>query len=167
MSLPHVLLGLLSRASASGWDLKARLEVDPALGWDATLAQIYPALERLRRGGFVSVRKRRSPNGPPRREYRVTPAGLRELRTWLAEPPSRRRERDPAIARLAFLEARPPAERVTILHALRDLVSRALRSAPPGTSAARRRRRALLETEMAWADAEAAVILFRHPRTSA
>ena len=166
MSLSHVLLGLLSRASASGWDLKARLEVDPALGWDAKLAQIYPALDRLRRGGFVSVRRRHSPKGPPRREYRVTQAGLRELRTWLAEPPARRRERDPAIARLAFLEARPPTERVAVLHALRDLVSEALRSAPPGTSAARRRRRALLETEMAWADAEAAVILSRHPRTS-
>lgn len=167
MSLSHVLLGLLSRASASGWDLKARLEADPALGWDATLAQIYPALDRLRRGGFASVRKRRSPKGPPRREYRVTPAGLRELRTWLAEPPARRRERDAAIARLAFLEARPPAERVAVLNALRDLVAEELRSAPPGTNAARRRRRALLETELAWADAEAAVILSRHPRSSA
>ncbi|MFI5180879.1 MAG: PadR family transcriptional regulator [Thermoanaerobaculia bacterium] len=165
MSLPHLLLGLLSRASASGWDLRARLSEDPALGWDATLAQIYPALERLRRGGFVSVRKRRSPKGPPRLEYRVTLTGLRELRTWLAEPPVHRREHDPAVARLAFLEMRPPAERVTLLRALRDLASEALRSALPGTSAARRRRRALLETELAWADAEAAVILSRHPRT--
>jgi DNA-binding PadR family transcriptional regulator len=166
VSLPHVLLGLLSGGAASGWDLKEHLSRDPALGWDAALAQIYPALERLRRGGFVSVRKRRSKKGPPRREYRATPAGLRELKTWLAEPPTRRRERDPGLARLAFLERRPPPERVTLLHAIRDLASETLRSAPPGTSPARRRRRALLETEMAWADAEAAVILSRHPRTS-
>ncbi len=166
MSLPHVLLGLLSGASASGWDLKQRLSRDPALGWDATLAQIYPALDRLFRGGFASVRTRRSSKGPPRREYRVTPAGLRELKTWLAEPPSRRRERDPGLARLALLEMLPAGERVALLHAMRDLASDALRSAPPGTSAARRRRRALLETEMAWADAEAAVILSRHPRAS-
>jgi DNA-binding PadR family transcriptional regulator len=166
VSLPHLLLGLLSRASGSGWDLKARLDADPALAWDAALAQIYPALERLRRAGYVTVRTRRSSAGPPRREYRATPAGLRELRTWLAEPPSLRRERDPGLARLAFLEMRPPAERVPLLHAMRDLASEALRSAPPGTTAARRRRRALLETEMAWADAEAAVILSRHPRSS-
>ena len=165
MSLPHVLLGLLAGRAASGWDLGKRLGEDPALSWDATLAQIYPALERLRRGGFVSARTRRSRRGPRRREFRATAAGLRELRTWLAEPPAPRRERDAGLARLAFLETRPPSERVPLLYAFRELASEALRSAPPGTSAARRRRRALLETEIAWADAEAAVILSRHPRT--
>jgi PadR family transcriptional regulator AphA len=161
VSLPHLLLGLLSRAPASGWDLKARLEAEPALGWHAELAQIYPALRRLLRGGFVKARRRGSPRGPDRREYRITAAGLKELRTWLAEPPSLPRERDPALARLAFLERRPPDERHAILHAWRDLVAEALRRAEPGTSAARRRRRALLETELAWADAEAAMILSR------
>ena len=161
MSLPHLLLGLLSRAPASGWDLKARLSSDPALGWDADLAQIYPALARLRRGGFVSMRRRRSPKGPPRREVRITAAGLKELRTWLAEPPSLPREKDAALARLAFLERRGPGERRVFLLALRDLVGEALRHAGPGTSAARRRRRALLETELAWADAEAAMIMSR------
>jgi len=33
MSLAHVLLGLLGRGPASGWDLGARLAEDPALGW--------------------------------------------------------------------------------------------------------------------------------------
>jgi len=96
-----------------------------------------------------------------RYEYRITAAGLKELRTWLAEPPSLPREKDPALARLAFLERRPADERHAFLHAWRDLVAEALRRAGPGTSAARRRRRALLETELAWADAEAAVILSR------
>jgi len=161
VSLPHLLLGLLSRAPASGWDLKTRLSSDATLGWDADLAQIYPALARLRRGGFVTMRRRRSPKGPPRREYRITAVGLRELRTWLAEPPSLPREKDASLARLAFLERRPPGERRAFLLAFRDLVGEALRHAGPGTSAARRRRRALLETEFAWADAEAAMIMSR------
>ncbi|HUM01711.1 MAG TPA: PadR family transcriptional regulator [Thermoanaerobaculia bacterium] len=165
MSLPHLLLGLLSRAPASGWDLKRQLSSEPALGWDAELAQIYPALARLRRGGFVSMRRRRSRRGPPRREYRITAAGLKELRTWLAEPPSLPREKDAALARLAFLERRPPGERRAVLLSLRDLVGEALRHAGPGTSAARRRRRALLETELAWADAEAAMIMSRRSTT--
>ena len=59
MSLPHVLLGLLSRAPASGWDLKSRMARDLALGWDAELAQIYPALRRLARAGFVTAKRRR------------------------------------------------------------------------------------------------------------
>ena len=165
MSLPHLLLGLLSSAPASGWDLKARLAADPALGWDADLAQIYPTLARLKRGRFVTARRRRSARGPARREYRVTAAGLRELRTWLAEPPVLPREKDPALARLAFLERRPPEERRAFLLAFRDLVAEALKESGPGSSAARRRRRALLETELAWADAEAAVILSRHTKS--
>src|ERR1035438_4424803 len=87
MSLPHVLLGLLGRGPASGWDLGMRLASDPALGWSADLAQVYPALRRLLRGGFVALRRRRSSKGPPRREYRLTAAGRREFRQWLGAPP--------------------------------------------------------------------------------
>ena len=166
MSLHHLLLALLSRAPATGWDLKARLEAEPALGWHAELAQIYPGLRRLLRAGFVVARRRRSARGPARREYRITAAGMRELRTWLAEPPTLPRAKDPALARLAFLERRPPEERRAFLIAWRDLVAEAHRQAGPGTSAALRRFRALLETEMAWADAEAAMILSRRTSTA-
>ncbi|MGE5347014.1 MAG: PadR family transcriptional regulator [Acidithiobacillales bacterium] len=166
MSLHHVLLGLLSRTPATGWDLKARLEAEPAFGWHAELAQIYPALRRLRRAGFVAARRRPSAKGPARREYRITAAGMRELRTWLDEPASLPRVKDPALARLALLERRPPEERRVFLLAWRDLVAEALRGAGSGTIAARRRRRALLETELAWADAEAAMILSRRVSTA-
>lgn len=158
MSLPHVLLGLLSRAPASGWDLKARLSRDASLGWDADLAQIYGALRRLQRGGFVSMKRKRSTKGPARREYRLTPSGRREFREWLAEPLALPREKDASLARLAFLERQLPLERVSRLREYRGLVAAALKRAGPGSSAARRRRRALLETELAWADAEAALV---------
>ena len=154
-----MLLGLLSRAPGSGWDLKSRLVRDPALHWDAELAQIYPALRRLLRGGFVALKRRRSTKGPARREYRLTAAGRRELADWLAEPPELPRPKDAALARLAFLERRTPEDRLARLKAYRALLAEALRRAGPGTTAARRRRRALLETELAWADAEMAVIL--------
>ena len=75
MSLPHVLLGLLARGPASGWDLRQRLARDGAVGWDAELPQIYPAMKRLLRGGFVAMKRRRSTKGPARREYRLTAAG--------------------------------------------------------------------------------------------
>ena len=157
MSLPHVLLGLLSRAPGSGWDLKARLERDPSLSWDAELAQIYPALKTLLRGGFVAMKRRRSTKGPARREYRLTPSGRRELLEWIAEPPRLPRARDAALARLAFLERARPEARAQQMAAYRTLLAEALKRAGPGSSAARRRRRALLETELAWADAELAM----------
>lgn len=161
MSLPHVLLGLLMRGPASGWDLKARLDRDPAVGWDAELAQIYPTLRRLLRGGFVAMKRRRSTSGPARREYRLTPAGRHEFHEWLAEPPELARPKDAALARLAFLERRPLGDRIDRLRAYRLLVAQALKKAGPGSSAARRRRRALLETEIAWAAAELALLLSR------
>jgi DNA-binding PadR family transcriptional regulator len=157
MSLPHVLLGLLTRGPASGWDLKARLVREPSLSWDAELAQIYPALRTLLRGGFVAMKRRRSTKGPARREYRITPSGRRELLEWLAEPPSLPRTRDSALARLAFLERARPEVRAQHLSGYRTLVAQALKRANPGSTAARRRRRALLETELAWIDAEIAL----------
>jgi len=161
MSLPHVLLGLLSRTPASGWDLHGRLERDPSAGWSADLAQIYPALRRLLRGGFVAMKRRRSVKGPARREYRITPAGLREFREWLAEPPGLPRAKDPTLARLAFLEKQPLAQRRVCLAAYRAFVVEALARAGPGSTAARRRRRALLETELSWVDAEAMLLASR------
>ena len=158
MSLPHVLLGLLSRSPASGWDLKARLARDGAVGWDAELAQIYPALRRLLRGRFVTAKKRKSEKGPPRREYAITPAGRRELLQWLAEPAGPPRAKDAALARLAFLERLAPRDRLAQLSTWRSHVASTLKAAGPGSTSARRRRRALLETELAWADAEVALL---------
>ena len=154
MSLSHVLLGLLAREPSSGWDLGSRLSEDPALGWSADLAQIYPALRRLLRGGFVALRRRRSPKGPPRREYRLTVAGRREFREWLAEPLEIPRPHAATLARLAFLEKRSPETRLASLRLYRALLSDELTRTSPGTTAARRRRSMLLETELHWADAE-------------
>lgn len=131
---------------------------DPSLGWDAELTQIYPALRRLLRGGFVTVKRRRSGKGPPRREYRLTPTGRREFREWLAEPLTLPHPRDPSLARLAFLERQPRETRDARLleHAL--LVAAALKRASPGSTAARRRWRALLAAERAWAETERALL---------
>jgi DNA-binding PadR family transcriptional regulator len=131
---------------------------DFSIGWDAELTQIYPALRRLLRGGFVVMKRRRSEKGPPRREYRLTPSGRREFREWLAEPLALPRPRDAAVARLAFLERQPRELRAARIHEYRVLVAAALKRSLPGSTAARRRWRALLEAERAWADAERALL---------
>ena len=132
---------------------------DGALGWDAELPQIYPALRRLLRGGYVALKRRPSPRGPARREYRITPAGRHEFHEWLSEPLASVRPKDATLARLAFLERESAAVRAARLSEYRLLVASALRSAGPPSTAARRRRRALLETELAWADAERALVV--------
>jgi len=111
VSLPHVLLGLLHDAPRTGYDLARVLrdEMDPA--WSAGFSQIYPALARLRRQGWVLLRVLGPRHGPRRHLYRVTAAGRRELARWLGEPPPAPRANDEALARIALLDGLPASER--------------------------------------------------------
>jgi|SRR5215831_13607233 len=124
MSLAHVLLGLLHDEPRSGYDLARALreELDPI--WSAGFSQIYPTLALLRRRGWVRLRVLGPRRGPRRHLYRATAAGRRELRRWLAEPPSLDRRNDERLARVAFLEALPPADRRRSLAALDLALSR-------------------------------------------
>lgn len=110
MSLPHVLLGLLFESPATGYDLERSLREELAPVWEAEFSQIYPALARLRRAGFVVLRVLGPRHGPRRYRYRLTAAGRRELKRWLTEP-ARPRLRDDALARVAFFDALSLAER--------------------------------------------------------
>src|SRR5512143_3426100 len=111
MSLPHVLLGLLRDAPRTGYDLARaiREEIEPV--WRAEFSQIYPELARLRRAGFVLLRVLGPRKGPRRNLYRITAAGRRELRRWLAEPAAAPRVKDEGLARVAFLDSLTAAER--------------------------------------------------------
>jgi PadR family transcriptional regulator PadR len=46
---------------------------------------LYPLLARLRKEGAVNTTWRESPSGPPRRYYRLTPAGHALLSAFTAE----------------------------------------------------------------------------------
>ncbi len=111
MALPQVLLGLLRETPRTGYELARALreEIDPA--WSAGFSQIYPALARMRRKGWVLLRVLGPRRGPRRNLYRVTAAGRRELRRWLEEAPSPPRSNDEDLARVAFLDALPLPER--------------------------------------------------------
>jgi len=142
VSLPHVLLGLLSEESRTGYDLERAMREDLDHVWRAELSQIYPALARLRRAGWVHMKVLGPRRGPRRNLYRVTAAGRRELRRWLAVPPPSR-GKDEFLVRIAFLDALQPAERGAVLLAHERTLSeqaRLLRSAePPGSRASARR----------------------------
>ncbi len=111
MSLPHVLLGLLHAEPHTGYDLAKAMEDQLAAAWSAGVSQIYPALARLRRNGWVLLRTLGPRRGPPRLLYRVPAAGRRELARWRSAPEPPARRHDPLLARIAFLDVLPPAER--------------------------------------------------------
>jgi DNA-binding PadR family transcriptional regulator len=95
----------------TGYELSRAIAADLDPVWRAEFSQIYPTLVRLRRAGFASMRVAGPRRGPGRNVYRITTDGRRELARWLVEPPRPPRARDESLARLAFLDALPAAER--------------------------------------------------------
>jgi DNA-binding PadR family transcriptional regulator len=82
MSLRYGLLGLLAEAPASGYDLARRFQEALGSVWPAQHPQIYAELSRLAQAGLIEV----DSHGPRRRKaYRITEAGLAEVRRWLTE----------------------------------------------------------------------------------
>jgi len=105
MSLLPILLALIADEPASGYRLKRRIDDELSPLWTAELSQIYPALERLRRAGYVSGRVAGPSRGPASYRYRVTASGRRELSRWIAEPPRAPALRDETLARLVLAGA--------------------------------------------------------------
>ena len=82
MSLRHGLLGLLAEGPASGYDLARRFTEVLGSIWPAQHPKIYAELGKLAAEGLVEVES----EGPRRRKaYRITDAGVAEVRRWLTE----------------------------------------------------------------------------------
>jgi PadR family transcriptional regulator PadR len=71
------VLAALRDGEAYGYELLQRLGATELLA--TTPATLYPVLARLAEERLIAVREAPSPTGPPRRYYRLTPAGEREL----------------------------------------------------------------------------------------
>ena len=80
-SAEHCVLALLHGGERYGFEL-ARALVD-AGGLIASEGTIYPLLARLRQKGLVETTWRESPEGPPRRYYRLTDEGSVALAAFI------------------------------------------------------------------------------------
>lgn len=83
---PYTILGCLTIAPMSGYDVKRFLERTVVHFWSESYGQIYPALRRLEEDGLVDGRTEPGERGQEKRVYRITDAGREELRAWLREP---------------------------------------------------------------------------------
>lgn len=82
-TLQYCVLALLAKDERYGFDLvRALAEVDGMVTSEGT---IYPLLSRLRRDGLVDSTWRESTSGPPRRYYRLSPAGKTALQAFTHE----------------------------------------------------------------------------------
>src|SRR5689334_24349921 len=78
--LDMCLLALLADEPAHGYELVRRL--DTAGFGTVSYGTVYPLITRLHRLGLVANVPQPSPNGPPRKVYRLTETGHARLRTW-------------------------------------------------------------------------------------
>lgn len=81
--LELLLLNVLAQGESYGYEIVRRLcQTD---GLEIGESTLYPALERLRKDGYVSVRRAPSPTGPVRRYYSLTKLGqgrVREMNSY-------------------------------------------------------------------------------------
>src|SRR3982750_3754097 len=97
----YAILGLLSFARMSGYDLAAVSERSIAHFWPISKTQVYAELRRLAEAGLASGSQAQTSGGPAQTIYELTPAGEQALDVWLAEPAAdRTRLRAPALLKL-------------------------------------------------------------------
>ena len=119
MSLKYILLGLL-REPQSGYDIKKQFNQSLRNFWNANLSQIYPQLQKLENDGLLTSKQIESATGPPRRVYKRTSKGRRELERWLMQGPKVGEERIAYLAQVYFLgELKDDEQRLRFMHDLR------------------------------------------------
>jgi len=84
MSLPHALLTALVEHPCSGSELAERFDRSIGYFWHATHQQIYRELARLEEAGWIEALPAETGRGR-KRQFRLLPAGRKELRRWTAQ----------------------------------------------------------------------------------
>ena len=86
MSVPLTLLGLLEREPSHGYDLKRDYDTFFGRGKPLPYGQVYATLSRLARDGKAIAGPAEHGEGPDRKRYAITEAGVEDVKRWLAEP---------------------------------------------------------------------------------
>ena len=80
------LLGLLDREPSHGYDLKRDYDTYFGRGKPLPYGQVYATLSRLARDGKAIAGPAEHGEGPDRKRYAITEAGVKDVEKWLSEP---------------------------------------------------------------------------------
>jgi DNA-binding PadR family transcriptional regulator len=89
MALPttsYAVLGMLSVAPMSGYELARSVERSIAVFWQISKSQVYGELARLEEHGYVIGTDVAQRKRPDKRTFRLTPSGEAALDEWLSRP---------------------------------------------------------------------------------
>ena len=109
-----VVLGLLSLAPRSGYDIKTVVDRSTRFFWAASYGQIYPELRRLEEDGLIEG-ENAPRGGRGRRVYKLTKAGREALTEWLLGSTLTIEYRDESLLRLFFADALPREQALMLL----------------------------------------------------
>jgi len=106
LPLEQALLGFLMDGLMHGYDLHRRVEDELGRIWYMGISNVYGALKRLERAGQVESTLSPQESRPPRKVYRITPAGRESFLDWIQQPvPTMRDMRVEFPAKLYFFHA--------------------------------------------------------------
>ncbi|MGK0440754.1 MAG: DNA-binding PadR family transcriptional regulator [Pseudohongiellaceae bacterium] len=85
MSLKHVILAVLQKGSASGYEINQTFEGPLGIYWNTSHQRVYRALAALRNDGWVDFEHHSQAGKPDKKAYDLTPEGEQELQQWLID----------------------------------------------------------------------------------
>ena len=86
MSLPHVILTVLSTRDATGYDITKEFSASIGYFWKASHQQVYRELNKMAQNEMVTCELQPQDGKPDRKVYSITDAGRAALGEWFEQP---------------------------------------------------------------------------------
>lgn len=86
MSIGQAFLGLIESRPRHGYDLKRAYDEQFTHGRPLHYGQVYTTLSRLLKNGLIEVDAVSPGEGPDRKRYAITAAGVTDVERWLGQP---------------------------------------------------------------------------------
>lgn len=117
MNLKTVMLGFLTQAEMTGYELKHLMERSVGFFFGASYGSIYPALKGLEEEGFVEATPVVQSGRPNKKVYAITREGREKFRGALGGEPAADSYRSEFLMRLFFGHVQDPED---LLEMVRD-----------------------------------------------
>ena len=117
----YAILGMLSIAPMSGYDIKKQVETSISNFWTESYGQIYPVLRNLITEKSVTKTVESEAGKPDRHVYALTARGRKELRRWLLEGFAPKVQRNEFLLKLFFGEEITPKANIAHVEQFREL----------------------------------------------
>jgi PadR family transcriptional regulator AphA len=107
MSLPHVILTVLSTRDATGYDITKEFSYSIGYFWKASHQQVYRELNKMAENNLVTCELQPQEGKPDRKVYSITDGGRSALGEWFEQPTAPTTIRDEFCAKLMACAIEP------------------------------------------------------------